>query len=290
MRLRLVPETEARGRVREIYAEVKQTLGIPFVSGLFQALGAYPAFLEMFWGAVQPLLRSQEYFSLADRLRADAYTRAHNYFEIPDLRTLLADMKFSEGARLELSGVVELFYYESPIMLLLAAAQFQAFEGKVGQERPTTPAQPAQFDTPPLLLPEATAPVPVRKIYDDIKRTLALPYVNMAYSAFARWPDFLAAYWSLLKPVTEAPVYRETHYGIRDTAWAFARELPHPLELTLERLDESGIAEADLAAVVRTTELFAKMLSGEVLNVAIAKIAVEGGNRAATPQVPHVAA
>jgi hypothetical protein len=293
IRFRLLPESEAQGRVREIYAELKQALGVPFVSGLIRAYGAYPQFLEMFWDVVQPVLASRQFFTLADRLRADAYTRAHNYFEIADLGAPLVAMKFSEGARAELTSAVDLFHYEAPVMLLLATAQLQAFEGRLGQDRNIEPAPaPVPLDTPPLVIPEETAPAPIRKIYDDMKRTLGLPFINLPYLAFARWPDFLAAYWQVLRPVVESPVYHETQYGIRDTAWAFAREFPRTIDLTQERLEESGIPETAVTALARTTEVFAKMLSGLVLNLAVAKIAVEGGNRpaAAVPKAPHRAA
>ena len=46
-KLKLVREREADGRTREIFAELKQLLGIPFTPVVYQAMAVYPAFLEL---------------------------------------------------------------------------------------------------------------------------------------------------------------------------------------------------------------------------------------------------
>lgn len=286
---KLVPEAQATGRVAEIYQEIKQALGVPHVNLIFQAYGAYPLFLEMHWKAFRPLLATSEFFSLAQRLRADAYTRMHNYFKIPDLCEQMTELSFSVGARHELEQVVELFHYNNPPLLLLIAAQLEAFDKRLGGKDETgeagTPKKGAAathpiFNQKPVLVEDNNAPPATRKIFDEIKRELNLAILNTDYRAFARWPDFLSAYWPVLKGVTRSALYKENCLALRESALALPRELPLPLELTVEQLQDAGIKDEEVAAIIRITEKFMKVLSGLLLNVALAKIGMEGGANA----------
>lgn len=286
-KLKLVREEEAQGRTAEIFGEVKDALGVPHVNVLFQAYAVYPEFLERFWEAAKPLVQSQEFFDLSDRIGAEAYTRMHNYFAIPDLRAEIRTRGLSGDARQELTGTVELFHYNNPPLLLLASAQMQAFESRVGRPgRSTSVADHPVFSEKPALVEEEQAPPPTRRIYDDIRRTFGLPMINTDYRAFARWPEFLEIYWPVLKTISQSPVYGESQQGIRESAWNLAGELPTPLDLSASRLIDEGMSDERVSDVFRITELFVRTLSGLVLNVAVAKIGLEGGTRRARPASP----
>jgi hypothetical protein len=288
-RLTLVPERQASGRALEIYQEIKAALGVPHINVLFQAFGAHPEFLERQWQALGPVVKDPEFFAGAERLRADAYTRIYNYFQVPDLCERVEIMNFSEGARDELTETTELFHYEDSLLLLFIGVQMHAFEGptattsRVETEAVTHPV----FTTKPLVVEEDDAPAPIRKLYDDIRRTLELPFVHSEYRAFARWPDFLRAYWSTVKPIVQSPLYHESQSGIREAAWSLGRSFP-ARGLSLEELSDAGLEEDEIASLVRLTEMFLKAFSGLVLNVAVAKIALEGGSKkpAAHPPKP----
>jgi hypothetical protein len=278
-KLKLVAESEAQGRILQIYEDLRHTLGIPHVNLFYRAYAVYPQFLELHWRALKPVLETQEFFRLADRLRADAYTRMHNYFEIPDLCLPLVELNVSSAARQELTYAAELFHYNDPILLLIAAIQMQAFDSRTGQERDAmVPAQHPLFRERAILIDEEVASPNIRRIYDEMKRIMGIPFINMGYTAFARWPDFLTNYWEVLKGVVQSPVYVESVHGVRDTAWSLAREIPRPVELTVSQLTDAGIGEDDVGTLVRLTEVFVKTLTGLVLNIALAKIGLEGGN------------
>jgi len=53
---RLMAESEATGRVKEIFDEIKSTLSLPFVPELFRALGYQEKQLDSVWGKVTGLL------------------------------------------------------------------------------------------------------------------------------------------------------------------------------------------------------------------------------------------
>lgn len=277
-RLKLVSEAEASEPIRRIYAETKEALGVPFVSTLFQAYAAYPLFLELHWRALKPVVETEEFFRLAGRLRAEAYTRIHNYFTIPDLCAQMTDLSFSEGARHELTEVVELFHYANPVLLLIVSAQLQGFDTPAGEPRPAhRPAAHPVFPAKPVLVEEDNAPPAVRKVFEDVKQVLGLPIINTHLRAMARWPDFLSAYWGLLRSIAPTPLYVESQFGVRETAWTLAREIPQGVDLQVSALSDAGMSDDDIASVVRITELYLKALSAQVLNITVAKIALEGG-------------
>lgn len=275
-----VKESQAEGETAEIYSEIKQSLGIPHVNMVFQVFAGFPRFLPLFWNAAQSMLGTREFFSGADRLGAEAYTRMHNYFAVPDFRGRIEELQFSPGAERELRDVVDLYHYNYPILLLLCAAQMQAFENPETSVRPATSLeyQPPQRDNV-ILVEEENAPAPTRRIYDDIKHIMDTPFLNTCYVNFGRWPDFLREYWDRLKPIMLTAQYRQHCGAIRDSALALAADLPQPLQLSISDMEQAGITRDDLNAIVQTTEFFVDLESKQTLNMAFTKIGLEGGVR-----------
>jgi hypothetical protein len=279
-RLKRVCENEAQGRIREIYAETKDVFGVPYVDFVFQAFAVYPAFLELHWQALKTVVTSQQFFTLADRLRADAYTRAHSYLPVRDFGEPVRRMNLGEDEHRELVRVIDLGNYGMPLVLLTMAAQFLAFEAPIGRvDAVQTPADHPVFPGAPVLVEEDVAPTEVRRIFEELKRCLNLPFVPGEYQAFARWPEFLDIYWQSTKNAIKSPVYEGCHHALRETAFSLAREFPQPLQLAIPDLSESGMSDSDITSVVRITELFVYSLSASVLNLAVAKIGIEGGTR-----------
>ena len=278
-RLTLAPETPPDGRVAGLFAAIKQALGVPYAGLIVRAYGAYPDFLELFWNSVASATADAQFFVLADRLRASAYTRVYSYFQIPDFCAHAEEMRLSAGARQELTSTVELLYYHTPLQLLLSAAALQAFDRPVGRaSQSPKPADHPVFAVRPVLVEESTATPRVKKIYDEIKRALGAPVLNTDFRAFARFPDFLEDYWTALRPLTESALYSESQFGVQDAALLLARDLPVQLSLSKDRLEKAGLDDDDVAAIVRATEICTKMLSFAMLNQAIAKIGFEGGS------------
>jgi len=283
-KLLLVREKEAGWRTREIFEQIKQSLGIPFVPVVYQALATYPEFLEQHWQAFSPLTATHQFFQLGDRLRGEAYTRMHNYFQISDLCEPLTEMSFSEGAKHQLGDVIDLFNYTNPLLLVIVSAQLLAFEQPLGADvngRDTRADHP-WFHERPTLVEENVASPPVKKIYEEMKRTLSLPVVNTDYRAFARWPDFLREYWTVVRRIVQAPSYREQQRGLCESSEVIVRELRMKLDFSPEKIEESGLPEKQLESALRVFQTFQNLLSGLMLNVAAAKIGFEGGTAKAT--------
>jgi hypothetical protein len=275
-----VREADASGRTLEIYQEIKNALGVPHLSAIFQAYGAYPRFLDLMWTSLHPVLETGEFFEHAGRLRAEAYTAMHNYFVVPDLGNRIRQIQFFTGAQQELTNVVDLFQYNDPLILLITAVQLQAFEdapvavrvGRNGADHPV-------FTQKPVMLTEEAASAPVRKIYEEIKRSLRVSFIGLDFQSFARWPDFLSLYWNALKPVISSPLYGEHKHALRGSALALAAGLPNTTQLGVEHLKHSGLTDEEISAAIHIAEEFLDQSSGSVLNIAFGKISLEGGNQ-----------
>jgi len=282
LKLALVREPQATGRVKEIFEDLKRTLGVPLVPLLYKAYAAYPKFLNLHWSAFKPLLQTEEFFELCDRLRADAYTRVQSYFKVPDLRRQMDSEELSLGARYELNQDIDLLYFLDAPVLLIAVIQMQAFDGPVGQTRPIHSAGRILMRPRPVVVEETAAPPATCKIYQELKQSFGLPALNLDYRVLARWPDFLRDYWNLLKPMVSSPIYQESTQRVRETALGMAGQIPLPIELTLAQLDDAGVGHSDLRSIVQITESLINIFSALMLNITIAKIGLEGGNASAT--------
>jgi len=54
----MIAEEEATGRVKEIYEDIKETLGIDFVPNMYRVMAPRPAFLEANWNRVKAVMAS----------------------------------------------------------------------------------------------------------------------------------------------------------------------------------------------------------------------------------------
>ncbi len=61
--VKLVEEAEATGKVKEIFEEIKNTLGITFVPNMYKALAGNPDYLEMTWKKIQAVMGEEKKLS-----------------------------------------------------------------------------------------------------------------------------------------------------------------------------------------------------------------------------------
>ncbi len=54
--IKMVSEEEAKGKVKEIYEEIKAKLGISFVPNLYKVMAAKPGYLEATWDKVKTVM------------------------------------------------------------------------------------------------------------------------------------------------------------------------------------------------------------------------------------------
>ena len=54
--IKMIPEEEATGKVKEIYEEIKSNLGVDFVPNLYKVMASKPGYLEANWNKVKAVM------------------------------------------------------------------------------------------------------------------------------------------------------------------------------------------------------------------------------------------
>ncbi len=54
--IKMVSEAEATGKVKEVYEDIKASLGIDFVPNLYKVMAAKPGYLEANWNKVKTVM------------------------------------------------------------------------------------------------------------------------------------------------------------------------------------------------------------------------------------------
>ena len=57
--IRMIPEEEAEGKVKAIYEDIKESLGIDFVPNLYKVMAPCPDYLEANWSKVKAVMVRQ---------------------------------------------------------------------------------------------------------------------------------------------------------------------------------------------------------------------------------------
>ena len=57
--IKLIPEAEATGRLKEIYEDIMETHGIDFVPNMYKAMAAKPSYLEANWSRIKTVMQEQ---------------------------------------------------------------------------------------------------------------------------------------------------------------------------------------------------------------------------------------
>ena len=54
--IRMIPEEEATGKIKDLYEEIKTELGIDFVPNLYKVMASKPGYLEANWNRVKAVM------------------------------------------------------------------------------------------------------------------------------------------------------------------------------------------------------------------------------------------
>jgi hypothetical protein len=175
--------------------------------------------------------------------------------------------------------IVELFTNVNPKLAILAAAVEAALRGMPiggigtkGPHREREVKRPQEFRGVRVsLVEERDAPPRVRAIYEDMRATLGLPFIETEYRAMASYPDWLEVWWRDCKPCSEGDQYRRLSAELARAAAEAAKLLPHRLYLSDALLESCEIDATQRADLQRNTAVFAQTLPGLMINLEIAR-------------------
>jgi len=264
-----VAEHEAEGDIERVYHEIKQTLRVTGVNLNFRTWAGYGQFLPAMWDAARPNAETRAFEEGADRLREQAARAAASLGRL----NAASGLTLGKSQGYHIRAALDLYHYINPKLLLLTSAVRLALRGEPVGEGEGQAALRERIELGPpaamhALEMESDPPHDKRlkALFRDIRRTLSLSSVNSDYRTLALWPDYLAAAWERLKPVTRGEQYARASDALREASRPLARSLPHPLPLDAKRVEELG---EDADRILETTERFERLLPSLILNVAL---------------------
>jgi hypothetical protein len=197
-----VLESEARGEIADIYADIRKVLGTSVVNLIWRNLATMPGALQWTWSTVRPLY-------LGDApLHAEAVRRA---VALPDWPGFSADTLLAAGVdETELGlirNVLDSYQYTNALALVVLSALLAHYEPRPADlVRPAdTAPKPSGIRIPELppmeaLDPEVAALVEELNTFgeDTEPQLIASMYRHLAY-----WPAYLALVRTLMAPLQQ---------------------------------------------------------------------------------------
>ena len=202
-----LPEAEASGALRHIYAEIRRLSAVPMVALIYRHLATIPGALEWAWELLEPAMRAgvvqQSAWQLAERARVPRQPA------IPAAALRAAGI--DEADQRAIAQVLDAYNRANPVNLMAVRCLSLHLGGSVHDAGPASwPAwQPpaAVASLPPMVNPQAMAPV-VRELAvlltDRGAAEAPSPLWPSLYRHLAHWPAFLAYAAVVVPPEFEA--------------------------------------------------------------------------------------
>jgi hypothetical protein len=217
-----LPEDQASGAITEIYREIREFSGVPYVSSLQRYLATMPGILEWAWGSIRPAMASGIIPEMGWRL-ADSVRLAPL---VPVSETDRAAWKLDTGGRETIGTIAGNFVRVSPVNLMMGSCLRLLL---------TTPPHPVaniggpgieQTWTPPAMLPPMPGNVDPAALPPDQRAVLmrfatevdGAPFIPALYRQLARYPAFLGWLADVLVPRLTAPETNAARAGFRAAA------------------------------------------------------------------------
>ena len=285
-RLALVDETQADRQTIEVYELITRKIRVGRVPLLFKALAAERALFPC-WQAIRPAIRVRAFEEAADDLRIRA-ARTAVELGCPLIETQLEWAGYDLDEIDEIRGMVDVFHYLDPKILLAAAVLSQALkDGAGGVKRGTRAEQRVPRGVPQdmehiELVPE-DANGTLGKSFRSIRAQLGLSIVPDDFRALGRWPKYLELAWGDARNREEEPGARSALKELLQQADDAATQLPARVQIGKAALKAAGADPARVAALV---ERFRKAMPGLVLDMALFKVQLDGGEQARESPFP----
>jgi len=270
-----LPEYLAEGQREAWYDGAKQVLQVPWMGVVTMAYTHYPGFYETFWRGVTDLCASRPFVQVCrdNRHFVEAKVAA---LEPVAIRDRLAEVGYAPREIEQIRHMIEIFSYGNQAYVMLATLSRYLLE-KGGMAGNADPAVAPLYDgrhapdvnVPFVLMETHHADPPTRKIYEDIKQVLRLPFVNTDYRALARWPSYWAVAWGHLREVAGSHAHESICRAFHERCVEqVGSTLPNPGAISAAVLRQAAEKDAPLEEIRDVCRLFQWLLPGLITNIA----------------------
>lgn len=199
-----VLESEATGETAEIFADLRQTLGVPVVNLIWRHLATIPGGLAWAWYSVRPL-----YVSGAIDAAVTAHYAGAALPSVPPLpRAMLRAGGIDGRDESEIRRILDSYHRSNAMNLYGLTALLLRLDGV----KPATSQRPAGHSAPSLVVEGALPPLLTQAQMEPATAEL-VGMLNMLgerdngrivasmYRHLAHWPPFLSLFWALVAPL-----------------------------------------------------------------------------------------
>ena len=285
-RLALVDETQADRQTIEVYELITRKMRVGRVPLLFKALAAEKALLPC-WQAIRPAIRVRAFEEAADDLRLRS-AQAAVELGCPLIETQLEWAGYDNDEIDEIRGMVDVFHYLDPKLLMVVAVLSQALKDGIGGVKRGARAEqriprgvPQDMDHIELVPEDANGAL--GKSFRSIRSHLGLGIVPDDFRALGRWPKYLELAWGDARKRDEEPRAAATLKELLRQADDAASQLPVRVQIGEAALQAAG---ADLARVRALVDRFRKAMPELVLDMALFKAQLDGAEQARESPFP----
>ena len=271
-KLNPVPEFAADEDLKVRYEEMKSALQVPWMGVVTMAYAHYRNFYDELWRGLKPLCESSDFVEATRSLRLFVEEEVASLAPQP-IRGRLSELGYGPREMDAIKDMVEVFSHGNFPYLIIATITRMLLEGNElsGAKKAVESfsGRHAPDVTVPFVLMEMHhAGQPTKTVYEDIKTTIGLPFVNTDYRAFARWPSYFSMAWNDLRPHINTPQYDQLVKLVHEQAKSVVDALPNPGGLLSSSLRNAAQTDAPLDEVLGVAQLFQWLLPGLVTNVA----------------------
>lgn len=229
-----------------IVEQVRTDLRSPFVPQAVRLLAEADGYLEVVWPRLTTSVETAGFTGSALYMADMALDAVEQVYEpVMSPETLLAAGMTGDDLD-QLAGVIDVFHYVQPQVLLVVAAMAEAYgRPRVGghgkpDPRPLTAREQRHLA---LTMPSS----PRTPLLDEVCETLGLAEAPDLYRAVASWPTYLSTAWEELQHLVAYPEFRRRGRGLYYYARSGARFLAEPLEADPTALRAAGLSEDAIA-------------------------------------------
>jgi len=223
--------------------ELCRALRSPYVPRAIADLAAVEGYLDVVWPQLAPSVETPGFLGSALYMADMALDVVEQTYE-PQLTYDDLDRAGLGGQEREaLMGVVDVFHYVQPQLLLVLAALAEAMERNVvggrgeHEPRPVTEREERHLLTPVRFEAADTPPLP------DVAAALGVDEAPDLYRVVAYWPTYLTVAWEELQHLAAYPDFRRRGRALYFYARSGARFLANPLRANPAALEAAGMRQ-----------------------------------------------
>ncbi len=277
----LLTEEQAQGKTKEIFNDIKDTLGTPLIHPFFNILAPFEPYFQKAWEQLKPNITSPYFETFSSQVRFQLEDGIKGNFFMPDHIINLVRMGLQDYKK-EVQRIVGFFYYQDANLIILSACLNSAWVGSIIGG--SVPSPRGRYSPPeiyrilrrmeiPLISEEEIATQEkIGSIFTDIQATLGTLYLPPDFRALACWPAYLEYAWTKTKPYLTHRKFAPLKQKVKDFLSQGIRDLPYSIRLSEEGVKALGVSQEQTEQLKRLLDHLHEGMVSTALALACLKV------------------